>query len=105
MKSLPDGQAGDQVLPGWCGTDNRGAVAGLGSRGEAEVLREIALQICGIDAVAVEVRGVLGWRAEHRGERAIEVDQLLSNCASFVGIGAQKLGRGEAMQNSGEFPA
>jgi hypothetical protein len=69
------------------------------------VLREIALQICGINAVAVEVRGVLGWRAEHRRERAIEVDQLLSNCASFVGIGAQKLGRGEAMQNSGEFPA
>ena len=86
-------------------TDDRGAVAGLDPRSEAELLREIALQFRGIDAVAVGVRGVPGWRAEHRGELAIEVDQLVRNRASFVGIGAQKLGRGEAAQNRGEFPA
>src|SRR5436305_15082698 len=49
------------------------------------VLREIALQLRGIDAVAVGVHGIVGWRAEHGRELAIELDQLLSDCASFIG--------------------
>ena len=93
------------MLPGWNAADDRGVIAGLDPRREAELLRKIALQLRGIDAVAVGVRGVLGWRAEHRGELAIEVDQLLRDRASFVGVGAQELGRGEAAQNGGEFPA
>src|SRR5262249_3058955 len=105
MKSLPDHQPRGEMLPSWNTTNKGGAVAGLDPRGEAELLCQIALQICGIDTVTLGLRGVLGWRAEHRGELAIEVDQLLSDCPSFVGIGAEELGRREAAQNRGEFPA
>src|SRR6516162_11319341 len=55
MKSLPDGQTRRQALPGRSGTNDRGAVAGLDAGSEAQVLREVALQLRGIDAVAVQV--------------------------------------------------
>src|SRR4051794_38682924 len=82
MKSLSDGQARGQVLPGWNAANDRGVVAGLDPRSKAELLREIALQLRRIDTVAIGVGRVLGRRAEHRRELAIEVDQLVRNRAS-----------------------
>src|SRR5438552_19111366 len=70
-----------------------GTAAGIGGKAPAPVAES-----------RVGVHGVVGWRAEHRRELAIELDELLSDCASFSGIGAEEFGRREAAHNGGELP-
>ena len=83
MEAHPLHEAGREVLVGGLGDDEVRPVVRGHARRVPEFLREVALELGGIDAAGVGIRGVLGRRAEHARPLVIVVDQILRAGPAF----------------------
>ena len=85
--------------------DQRRRVLRRGPRGEAALRDEVRLELLRIHAVAFGAARLLRRRAEHLGELAIEVDELLGDRLPFGRVGVQQRRRARATQNRRKLPS
>jgi hypothetical protein len=87
-------------------SDHRRLVAGGDARREAALGREVLLERLRVDAFDSfnVVAGAGRVRAEHRGELAVEVDELLGDLLPLLGVGVQQLGLGRAAEHARQLP-
>src|SRR5580700_5084828 len=93
MKAHADREAFGKLLMLRRAGKERGPVARFNAGRKPTLPHEIVLKFDGVDAVALRVARVSRRRTEHFREFAIEIDQVLRDCATLDRVAAQKLRR------------
>src|SRR5205823_14660248 len=77
---------------------------GRDSRGETALRDEVLLELLRVDTLYAGAAGLRRVGAEHLGELAVEIDELLGDLLTFLGVGAQEFRLGPPPEDGTQLP-